>query len=59
MRIQDSIALVTGGASGLGEATVSNIVKNGGKAAILDLSVERGMALAAALGENAVFTKRM
>jgi 3-hydroxyacyl-CoA dehydrogenase / 3-hydroxy-2-methylbutyryl-CoA dehydrogenase len=57
MRIQDSIALVTGGASGLGEATVRNIVKNGGKAAILDLSEERGSELAAELGENAVFYK--
>jgi 3-hydroxyacyl-CoA dehydrogenase / 3-hydroxy-2-methylbutyryl-CoA dehydrogenase len=57
MRIQDSIALVTGGASGLGEATVRNIVKNGGKAAILDLSEERGTTLAEELGENAVFYK--
>lgn len=59
MRIQDSIALVTGGASGLGEATVRNIVKHGGKAAILDLSEEKGSALAAELGENTVFSKRM
>lgn len=57
MRLQDSIALVTGGASGLGEATVRNIVKNGGKAAILDLSEERGTRLAGELGENTVFYK--
>jgi 3-hydroxyacyl-CoA dehydrogenase / 3-hydroxy-2-methylbutyryl-CoA dehydrogenase len=57
MRIQDSIALVTGGASGLGEATVRNIVKNGGKAAILDLNEERGNALVEELGENAIFFK--
>lgn len=57
MRIQDSIALVTGGASGLGEATVRNIVKNGGKAAILDLSEERGNKLVEELGENAIFVK--
>jgi 3-hydroxyacyl-CoA dehydrogenase / 3-hydroxy-2-methylbutyryl-CoA dehydrogenase len=57
MRIQDSIALVTGGASGLGEATVRNIVEKGGKAAILDVSEERGNRLAAELGENAVFYK--
>jgi 3-hydroxyacyl-CoA dehydrogenase / 3-hydroxy-2-methylbutyryl-CoA dehydrogenase len=57
MRIQDSIALVTGGASGLGEATVRNIVKNGGKAAILDLNEERGKALVEELGENAIFFK--
>jgi len=31
-------AIVTGGASGLGEATVRRIVQNGGQAAILDLS---------------------
>ena len=57
MKIQESIALVTGGASGLGEATVRNIVKNGGKAAILDLSEERGTSLVEELGENAVFYK--
>ncbi|OLS36184.1 3-hydroxyacyl-CoA dehydrogenase [Bacillus sp. MRMR6] len=57
MRIQDSIALVTGGASGLGEATVRNIVKHGGKAAILDLNEERGKALVEELGENAIFFK--
>lgn len=57
MRIQDSIALVTGGASGLGEATVRNIVKNGGKAAILDLSEERANRLIDELGENAIFIK--
>jgi 3-hydroxyacyl-CoA dehydrogenase / 3-hydroxy-2-methylbutyryl-CoA dehydrogenase len=57
VRIQDSIALVTGGASGLGEATVRNIVKNGGKAAILDLSEESGSALAAELGEDAIYYK--
>ena len=57
MKIQESIALVTGGASGLGEATVRNIVKNGGKAVILDLSEERGTSLVEELGENAVFYK--
>jgi 3-hydroxyacyl-CoA dehydrogenase / 3-hydroxy-2-methylbutyryl-CoA dehydrogenase len=57
MRVQDSIALITGGASGLGEATVRNIVKNGGKAAILDLSEDRGKKLVAELGENAIFYK--
>lgn len=57
MKIQDSIAIVTGGASGLGEATVRNIIKNGGKAAILDLSEERGTRLVEELGENTIFIK--
>lgn len=39
MEIKDSIAVVTGGASGLGEAVVRNIVKWDGKVVILDLDV--------------------
>ncbi|MFP5107438.1 hypothetical protein ACSU6B_11760 [Neobacillus sp. C211] len=36
MQIQTCRAIVTGGASGLGEATIRNIVQNGGKAVIFD-----------------------
>ncbi|MDQ0413976.1 NAD(P)-dependent dehydrogenase (short-subunit alcohol dehydrogenase family) [Mesobacillus stamsii] len=50
-------AMVTGGASGLGEATVQRIVEQGGKAAILDLSVERGEAQVQQMGENVLFIK--
>jgi 3-hydroxyacyl-CoA dehydrogenase / 3-hydroxy-2-methylbutyryl-CoA dehydrogenase len=57
MKINEARAIVTGGASGLGEATVRKIVEQGGKAAILDLSVERGDALVKELGEQAVFIK--
>lgn len=57
MNIQDCKAVVTGGASGLGEATVRNIVGNGGKAIILDLSVEHGERLKAELGDNVLFVK--
>jgi len=57
MKISEVRAIVTGGASGLGEATVRRIVEQGGKAAILDLSVERGDALVKELGEQAVFIK--
>ncbi|CAG9620662.1 3-hydroxyacyl-CoA dehydrogenase [Sutcliffiella rhizosphaerae] len=39
------VAFVTGGASGLGEATVRNIVSHGGKVIIADLSYERGKKL--------------
>ncbi len=57
MKISEVRAIVTGGASGLGEATVRRIVEQGGKTAILDLSVERGDALVKELGEQAVFIK--
>ncbi len=51
------VAVVTGGASGLGEATVRRIVNDGGKAMILDLAVERGEKLAAELAGSALFYK--
>lgn len=55
MKIQDCRAVVTGGASGLGEATVSTIVENGGKAVIFDLSEERAKNLIDKLGEEHVY----
>jgi len=57
MKMSEIKAMVTGGASGLGEATVRKIVEQGGKAAILDLSVERGEALVQQMGENVLFIK--
>lgn len=50
-------ALVTGGASGLGEATVRRLVAAGGRALILDRDEEKGAALAAELGGAVSFAK--
>src|SRR5256885_2869832 len=44
------VALVTGGASGLGAATVRSLVAKGARVAILDKSIDPGKALAAELG---------
>ncbi|MDH3200882.1 MAG: 3-hydroxyacyl-CoA dehydrogenase [Myxococcales bacterium] len=55
MRIDGSVAVVTGGASGLGEATVRQWVSKGGRAVIVDLNTERGEKLAAELGDAASF----
>ena len=58
MKMQDISAIVTGGASGLGEATVKNIVENGGKVTIIDRSEDKGITLAESLGnENVLFMK--
>jgi NAD(P)-dependent dehydrogenase (short-subunit alcohol dehydrogenase family) len=53
MDIRNSTFIVTGGASGLGGATVEMIVANGGNAVIAD--VKGGEALAAKLGKQAVW----
>ncbi len=57
MNIQEVVALVTGGASGLGEACVLELVKKGARAAIIDVDVEKGEKLAANIGANAIFVK--
>jgi NAD(P)-dependent dehydrogenase (short-subunit alcohol dehydrogenase family) len=56
MELRTVTAVVTGGASGLGRATVERIVTAGGRAAVLDLPASKGADLAAALGGNAIFT---
>ena len=53
MDIRNSTFIVTGGASGLGGATVEMIVADGGNAVIAD--IRGGEALAAKLGKQAVF----
>ena len=57
MDIKGSVAVVTGGASGLGEACVRNLVKQGGKAAILDFAEERGEEVASEMGDAVIFCK--
>lgn len=51
----DKVALVTGGASGIGEACARRFVDDGWRVAILDRDEARGGAIAAGLGEAAAF----
>ena len=55
MKVKDCIAVVTGGASGLGEATVRNLVSAGARVAIFDLQEDRGQELAKELGDAVIF----
>ena len=55
MNTQDIVAVVTGGASGLGEASVRMLISKGGKAAILDFDEKRGEAIANELGDSVLF----
>jgi NAD(P)-dependent dehydrogenase (short-subunit alcohol dehydrogenase family) len=50
MNIEGSAALVSGGASGLGEATVRELHARGALVTIADVNAEKGQALAAELG---------
>ena len=45
MNIKDNVALVTGGASGLGRGAVEFLIKNGAKVAILDINDDKAKAL--------------
>jgi NAD(P)-dependent dehydrogenase (short-subunit alcohol dehydrogenase family) len=55
VKLAGGMALVTGGASGLGEATVRRLTGDGAGVVILDLQVSRGEALAAELGDGVRF----
>jgi NAD(P)-dependent dehydrogenase (short-subunit alcohol dehydrogenase family) len=55
MLIQDTRAIITGGASGLGQAVAECIVAAGGRVALLDVNAAAGVALATRLGERASF----
>ncbi|MFP4393191.1 MAG: 3-hydroxyacyl-CoA dehydrogenase [Desulfohalobiaceae bacterium] len=55
MQITGSTFIVTGGASGLGEATARSLVYAGGNVAIFDVNDENGQALVQEMEENALY----
>jgi NAD(P)-dependent dehydrogenase (short-subunit alcohol dehydrogenase family) len=55
MQIEGKVAVITGGASGLGGASARLLHASGAKVAILDVNAEAGQALAAALGAKALY----
>ena len=57
MELANSVFVVTGGASGLGAATVRMVVGAGGRAVIADVNEAAGVALARELGANARFVR--
>ncbi len=57
MQVKNSVFLVTGGASGLGAATVRMAVENGGKAVIADMQADAGEKLARELGAAVRFAR--
>ncbi len=56
-RLAGKVAVVTGGASGIGEATVRRFTDEGARVVIADVQEDRGAALSAEIGESAIFRR--
>jgi NAD(P)-dependent dehydrogenase (short-subunit alcohol dehydrogenase family) len=57
MELKDKVAVITGGASGLGKATAEKVIAAGGKVAIFDLNEDLAQATAKELGPDAAAFK--
>jgi 3alpha(or 20beta)-hydroxysteroid dehydrogenase len=57
-RLNGKVAIVTGAAQGMGEAHARRFVAEGAKVVLTDLNEERGAAIAAELGDHALFVKQ-
>jgi len=54
-RLQDKIAIITGGASGIGEAAARRFVSEGARVVVADVQEQKGQQIAKELGDFAIF----
>jgi 3-oxoacyl-[acyl-carrier protein] reductase len=55
MRLKDKVAIITGAGQGIGEAYARRFSKEGAKVVVADVNAEKGSAVAASIGGDAVF----
>lgn len=56
-RLDDKVAMVTGGSGGIGSATLKRFVAEGAKVVCADIDEERGVKVVGELGDDAVFVR--
>ena len=56
-RLNNKVAIITGGSQGMGEATVRQFIKAGAKVLIGDILDKKGQALAESLGDSAIYQR--
>jgi len=57
MRLKDRVSIITGAGQGIGEAYAHRFAKEGAKVVVADINEEKGKAVAAAIGGDAVFER--
>jgi 3-oxoacyl-[acyl-carrier protein] reductase len=57
MRLKDKVSIITGAGQGIGEAYARRFATEGAKVVVADVNAEKGGAVAAAIGGDAVFER--